>query len=192
MACTCRAVISETRIGTDHGRPRAAVLCLTEFVGTPKVPTAFDLSAVSATHEERERRIVRRSAQQPFLMVIALFLMATFVAMIPFTYASAIDPTWLNGIYDDADYDEIVRLLTETSGVGTNPVHPAAESLTFVTRIVIEGMNEPPQRVIPRSIQPRSPPTQTVSAFLRLMRLTSPSHSAAGASLQSIQADLQP
>jgi len=193
MACTCRAVISETRIGTDHGRPRAAVLCLTEFVGTPKVPTAFDLSAVSATHEERERRVVRRSAQQPFLMVIALFLMATFVAMIPFTYASAIDPTWLNGIYDDADYDEIVRLLTETSGVGTNPVHPAAESLTFITRIVIEGMNEPPQRVIPRSILPRSPPTQTVSAFLRLMRLTSPSHSAAaGASLQSIQADLQP
>jgi hypothetical protein len=88
-------------------------------------------------------------------MVIALFLMATFVAMIPFTYASAIDPTWLNGIYDDADYDEIVRLLTETSGVGTNPVHPAAESLTFITRIVLEGMNEPPQRVIPRSIQPR-------------------------------------
>jgi len=134
---------------------------------------------------------VRRAAHQPFLMVIALFLMATFVAMIPFTCASAIDPTWLNGIYDDADYDEIVRLLTETSGVGTNPVHPAAESLTFITRIVLEGMNEPPQRVIPRSIQPRSPPTQTVSALLILTQLTSPSHSAAGASSQSIQADLQ-
>ena len=47
-------------------------------------------------------------------MVIALILIAGFV--IPFTYASAIDPTWLAGIYDDADYDEIVRLLTETSG----------------------------------------------------------------------------
>ena len=115
-------------------------------------------------------------------MVIALILMAAFVAMIPFTDASAIDPTWLTGIYDDADYDEIVRLLTETSGVGTNPLHPAAESLTFITRIVIEGMNEPPQRAVPRSIQPRSPPTQTVSASLRLTRLISPSYSAARAS----------
>ena len=57
--------------------------------------------------EERELRIVRRSAhtarRQPFLMVIASLLMATFVAMIPFTDASAIDPTWLTGIYDDAD-----------------------------------------------------------------------------------------
>jgi hypothetical protein len=98
---------------------------------------------------------VRRSAhtarRQPLLMVIALILMATFVAMIPFTDASAIDPTWLTGIYDDADYDEIVRLLTETSGIGTNPLHPAAASLTFITRIVVEGMvvegmNGPPQR----------------------------------------------
>jgi len=129
---------------------------------------------------------VRRSAhtarRQPFLMVIALILIAGFVAMIPFTYASAIDPTWLAGIYDDADYDEIVRLLTETSGVGTAPLHPAAESLTFITRIVAEGMNEPPQSAIPRSIQPRSPPMQTVSASLRRTRLISPSHSAAGAS----------
>jgi hypothetical protein len=134
---------------------------------------------------------VRRSAhtarRQPLLMVIALILMATFVAMIPFTDASAIDPTWLTGIYDDADYDEIVRLLTETSGIGTNPLHPAAASLTFITRIVVEGMvvegmNEPPQSALPRSIQPRSPPTQTVSASLRLTRLISPSHSAAGAS----------
>jgi hypothetical protein len=115
-------------------------------------------------------------------MFIALFLMATFVAMIPFTYASAVDPTWLTGIYDDADYDEIVRLLTETSGVGTNPPHPAGESPTFITRIVVEGMNEPPRSAIPRSIQPRSPPTQTVSALLRLTRLISPSHSVAGAS----------
>ena len=144
-----------------------------------------------ATHEERELRIVRRCARtarrKPFLMVIALLLIATFIAMIPFTSVSAIDPTWLTGIYDDADYDEIVRLLTETSGIGTNPLHPAAESLTFITRIVVEGMavegmNEPPQSALPRSIQPRSPPTQTVSASLRLTRLISPSHSAASAS----------
>lgn len=128
------------------------------------------------------RRSAHTARRQPFLMVIALILIAGFVAMIPFTYASAIDPTWLAGIYDDADYDEIVRLLTETSGVGTAPVHPAAESLTFITRIVVEGMNEPPQSAIPRSIQPRSPPTQTVSALLRRTRLISPSHSAVGAS----------
>ena len=128
------------------------------------------------------RRSAHTARRQPFLMVIALILMAAFVAMIPFTDASAIDPTWLTGIYDDADYDEIVRLLTDTGGVRTNPLHPAAESLTFITRIVIEGMNEPPQRAVPRSIQPRSPPTQTVSASLRLTRLISPSYSAARAS----------
>ena len=133
------------------------------------------------------RRSAHTARRQPFLIVIALILMAAFVAMIPFTDANAIDSTWLTGIYDDADYDEIVRLLTETSGVGTNPLHPAAKSLTFIARIVVEGMvvegvNEPTQRGLPWSIQPRSPPTQTVSASLRLTRLISPSHSTAGAS----------
>ena len=128
------------------------------------------------------RRSAHTARRRPFLIVVALILMATFGAMIPFTDASAIDPTRLTGIYDDADYDEIVRLLTETSGVGTNPLHPAAASLTFITRIVVEGMNEPPESAIPRSIQPRSPPTETVSALLRLTRLIPPSHSVAGAS----------
>src|SRR5262245_41265429 len=49
---------------------------------------------------------------------LALIMMAAFVAMTALGYASAVDPSWIDGIYDGADYDEVVNLLTETSGVG--------------------------------------------------------------------------
>jgi hypothetical protein len=42
----------------------------------------------------------------------ALILLAGLVVIIPCAYASPPDPTWIEGIYDAADCDDAVDLLT--------------------------------------------------------------------------------
>jgi len=38
------------------------------------------------------------------------------------THASPPDPTWLPGIYDDADYDDVIGLLTDTAAIRELPL----------------------------------------------------------------------
>ena len=46
----------------------------------------------------------------PILLVLALGMLA------PLAHASAPDPSWIAGIYDGADYDDIVVLVTGATG----------------------------------------------------------------------------
>jgi len=43
-------------------------------------------------------------------------LLALLVGLTPLAYASPPDQTWLSGIYDNADYDDVVIALTSTEG----------------------------------------------------------------------------
>src|SRR5258705_1675495 len=49
--------------------------------------------------------------------LFVLLLLACHIALTPLAHASPPDPTWISGIYDDADYDDVVCLVT--SGLGT-------------------------------------------------------------------------
>ena len=54
------------------------------------------------------------------LAVPPLILLSGLVVIIPLAYAGPPDPTWIPGIYDDADYDDVVWLVTDgTTGAGT-------------------------------------------------------------------------
>jgi hypothetical protein len=58
------------------------------------------------------------------LIVVLLVALGTLSAL---AYASAPDTVGLPGIYDDADHDDVVSLLTDPWGLGTSrltPVHP--------------------------------------------------------------------
>lgn len=46
----------------------------------------------------------------PIVLVLALGMLA------PLAHASAPDPSWISGIYDGADYDDIVVLVTGAAG----------------------------------------------------------------------------
>jgi len=46
------------------------------------------------------------------LVLVALLLTLTGVA-----YASPPDPTWISGLYDDADFDNVVDFITSSAGV---------------------------------------------------------------------------
>jgi hypothetical protein len=50
---------------------------------------------------------------------VSWLLLGLTVVLTPMAWASPPDPTWISGMYDDADFDDVVTLLTS---VGTTPI----------------------------------------------------------------------
>jgi hypothetical protein len=42
--------------------------------------------------------------------LLTLLLLVPFVSLAPLAYASPPDQTWIDGFYDDADYDDVILL----------------------------------------------------------------------------------
>ena len=45
------------------------------------------------------------------LAVVSLLCVALLILPVPFALAVAVDPTWIPGLYDNGDYDEVVDTL---------------------------------------------------------------------------------
>ena len=60
-------------------------------------------------------------------------LVALLVGLVPLAYASPPDETWLPGLYDNADYDDVVIALTSAVGAAdgtpTPDLAPTAEMI---------------------------------------------------------------
>jgi hypothetical protein len=54
-------------------------------------------------------------------VALALLLLLAIGGLTPLAYASPPDPAWIRGIYDDADYDDVVDLVT-SAAAATAPV----------------------------------------------------------------------
>ncbi len=61
----------------------------------------------------RETSTIWRRFALPILPV----LLVVISAVIPLAYASPPDPSWVKGIYDDADFDDVVVFITSGAGV---------------------------------------------------------------------------
>ena len=65
-----------------------------------------------------------------FRAALALVLLGTLALLTPLAYAMPADPSWIAGVYDDADLDAIVGLITSESGLveplGTPDLAPLA------------------------------------------------------------------
>jgi hypothetical protein len=48
---------------------------------------------------------------------IGLLLTVAVFALTPLAHASPPDQTWIGGFYDDADYDDVVLIITSSLGV---------------------------------------------------------------------------
>jgi hypothetical protein len=70
--------------------------------------------------------MARTQTAEPLIFrvgVIALVMIAQ-AALSALAFASPADPSWISGIYDDADYDDLVALATAGPG-NVAPVVPA-------------------------------------------------------------------
>src|SRR5690348_14791046 len=52
--------------------------------------------------------------------LITKALTGVLLVLVPLAYASPPDPTWIPGLYDDADYDDVVGLVTDGTGVSSS------------------------------------------------------------------------
>src|SRR5262245_54098760 len=48
---------------------------------------------------------------------LVLVLVALIITLTGVAYASPPDPTWISGLYDDDDFDNVVDFITSSSGV---------------------------------------------------------------------------
>jgi hypothetical protein len=111
-------------------------------------------------------RTVRRrgdggSVIYPVAMIhrfLVLVLVGAVLALVPVAHASPPDQTWIAGLYDNADYDDVVIALTSTvatsDGASTPSVGPAAE--VVVTLRPSEPTPPPSAPLVPYHL--RAPP----------------------------------
>jgi len=52
-----------------------------------------------------------------FQATLALLLLLLGGSLTALAYASPPDPAWIRGIYDDADFDDVVVLITSTAAI---------------------------------------------------------------------------
>ena len=97
------------------------------------------------------------SAQGRWGRLCRLGLLVVLVALGPLAYASPPDQIWVAGIYDAADYDDVVWLLTDTS-----MARECAQSADITCHLVRQMLTKRPATVRlplhPDSFNPRAPP----------------------------------
>jgi hypothetical protein len=93
---------------------------------------------------------------------IAGLLTVLIVVLVPMAWASPIDPTWTKGVYDDADFDDVVTYLT--SFLIAAPVIPIEDLLPTLP---LHAQTRSSTTTLPR-------PSRLPSIHLALRLCTSP------------------
>jgi len=86
-----------------------------------------------------------------------LVLAGVLVALTPLAYASPPDPSWIRGLYDDGDFDDINMLITSGSGV-VDPFPLDVCSVPRVTALLHRADLGPAPSEVPTSVHARAPP----------------------------------
>jgi len=93
-----------------------------------------------------------------FAFPILPVLLVAISAVTPLAYASPPDPSWVQGIYDDADFDDVVVFITSGAGV----VGPFLQADLRLVPPIAGYTPQPEQDAVPAlfrsSLQPRAPP----------------------------------
>src|SRR3982074_799499 len=55
-------------------------------------------------------------------IVLTLVFVAFILSLTPLDHADPPDPTWISGIWDDDDFDNVVNYITSAAGLLPNPV----------------------------------------------------------------------
>lgn len=104
---------------------------------------------------EREHRT---RGQLRWRRSLVLLLLACCGTLPLIAYASPTDPTWVPGIYDNADYDDVIGLLTNTAAVRELPLG-TADPVSFSLRAVLSRSASLIRDPLLLGFRLRSPPT---------------------------------
>jgi len=102
----------------------------------------------------------RRPAHRVGLLVIraaAILVAAALVTLVPLAHSTPPDPSWIPGLYDDGDYDNVV--LAITGGVGLAVAHVSSILLPDGARqFSVLASSSKPAKPLRISLVDRSPP----------------------------------
>jgi hypothetical protein len=94
----------------------------------------------------------RISTIVPTLVLVALILTLT-----PLAHADLPDPTWISGIWDGDDFDDVVGYITSAAGLLPHPV--ACDLRPVALPVLLSPLGFPAPVSAPRSASsPRAPP----------------------------------
>src|SRR5262249_40449572 len=82
-------------------------------------------------------------------------------------YASPPDPSWVRGVYDDADFDDVVCLILANTGLvdDSAPVKGRPDFVLIRAELPPDALSGAPFSL--SSVQPRAPPTIQASPLAR-------------------------
>ena len=98
---------------------------------------------------------LRRMRGQGFVVSL---LVGVLMTLTPLAYAEPPDPTWIAGLYDNADYDDVVLIVTAGAElVETTPPHDLGLILTVVECVPLDDESRP-AAIARSSNSARAPP----------------------------------
>ncbi len=96
---------------------------------------------------------------QTLVRSLAIALVLAGPAMLPaLAYASPPDPSWLAGIYDEADYDDVVLFAASTDGDIGFAVFAGVQELPLLLRGVAQATEGASVALLRSPARPRAPP----------------------------------
>ena len=90
--------------------------------------------------------------------VVALAVLLALCILTPLAYASPPDPSWIRGIYDGADYDEVVGQITSEGGLLPPFLLAVASPLIVLVGPALQCSSGLLPFLSFRRLKPRAPP----------------------------------
>jgi len=95
-------------------------------------------------------------------LLVADCVIAILAVSVAFAYASPPDPSWIPGIYDDHDYDDVLGMVTDEAGVSDSQARQRGECV-LVGFVLLATTGRIPSP-IPQRQTIRGPPVETHDA----------------------------
>jgi hypothetical protein len=89
---------------------------------------------------------------------LALLLVAVVGILTPIAHASPLDPSWIRGMYDDGDFDDVIGLITFGSGLVDEIVRVEIRPELLVLTAILTPDDDRVPSLSLASAQPRAPP----------------------------------
>jgi len=99
--------------------------------------------------------------------LVAECVAAILVVSVTLAYASPPDPSWIPGIYDDHDYDDVVGMVTDATAVSDSQARQRVECV-FVGFVLCAATGWVPSPAVHRQTI-RGPPIETRDASVDLL-----------------------
>ena len=128
-------------------------------------------SSAARRWKARGARSFVKGASMSFCKCFALISTVILTALVALAYGSPPDPTWVSGVYDNADYDDVVGLVTDGAGANDNQAPPRVEEGRARYVLLAEWAAAPSWS--PADQPPRGPPLDSQNAFAHVPAISS-------------------